>query len=165
MWIKKGLRTQYMKTRLHRKKSLKSFSKQNLHTRRNIRIRSQREKAKNRTNLSQRLVLQNWIYRGSGSGSSATKQRGSQSPFKKILFYLKLIISVTRLGYFWKDLVAHLHTILAQLSGDFLGCFEKHQYLIKNSIVYFLGNFGFKIGTFSYIIWSLWFAVLSCMLK
>ena len=35
-----------------------------------------------------------------------------------------IAVSVTRLGYFLKYLVAHLLSKLAQLSGDFLGCFE-----------------------------------------
>ena len=55
---------------------------------------------------------------------------------------------MTRLGYFWKNLAANLLTKLAKLSGDFLGCFEKHQYLIHKWIVYFLGQLWVKIGHF-----------------
>ena len=55
---------------------------------------------------------------------------------------------MTRLGYFWKNLVANLLTKLAKLSCDFLGCFEKHQYLIQKWIVYFLGQLWVKIGHF-----------------
>ena len=56
-----------------------------------------------------------------------------------------LIISVTRLGDFWKFLATNFLTKVTQIFGNFLGYCEKHYFVSKNSC-----------GSFWGIIWKIW---------
>ena len=57
------------------------------------------------------------------------------------------MISVTRLGYFWKALVTNFHSKIAQTSGNFLGYFEKYHLLTWNCCQ-FKANFWRNWATF-----------------
>ena len=56
--------------------------------------------------------------------------------------------SVTRLGYFWKVLVANFLSKASQLSDNFFGYFDRCHYLSENYLGYFMGNFRKYSATF-----------------
>ena len=63
-----------------------------------------------------------------------------------VWFVVRMVVSVTRLGDFWKFLATKFLAKEVQIIGKFLGYFEKP--LMKKCIGYFLHIFWKKLGYF-----------------
>ena len=59
-----------------------------------------------------------------------------------------LLISVTRLGDFWKLVATKSLTKVAQIIGNFLGYFEKTHSYVKTAVATFWATFGIIWATF-----------------
>ena len=66
------------------------------------------------------------------------------------------LISVTRLGDFWELFVANVLTKVAKIITEFLGCFERHYFLVTTVVATFWPTFGKIWATLCSDIWSHW---------
>ena len=68
-----------------------------------------------------------------------------------------LVVSTTRLGYFWKNSTKNFLTRKAQIFGNFLGQFENWHFLSKNYVTTIWATFG-KTSRLCILIpiWSHW---------
>ena len=73
-----------------------------------------------------------------------------------VWFVVRMVVSVTRLGDFWKFLATKFLAKEAQMIGNSMGYFEKPYSYLKTALATFSATLGKTRATFYSNIWSHW---------